>query len=95
MVPLNPHPDLHSLVVLQRYHWKLNKDQNYQSWFQNFPNHDGIQLVYIFEYIGNYPGDMPHGLAKNTTQSYKRVSFGRKIYHCWRTKAWFKTLNNL
>jgi hypothetical protein len=71
MVPLNPQPDLDSLLILQRYHSKLKKDQNYQrrvSWFKNFPNHDDIQLIYIFEYIGNNPGDMPHGLAKHTTQ---------------------------
>jgi hypothetical protein len=99
MVPLNPQPDLDSLVILQvvSYHSKLKKDQNYQrrvNWFQNFPNHDDIQLIYIFEYIGNNPGDMPHGLAKNTTQSYKRVTLGQKSTIADGLKAWFKTLNH-
>lgn len=38
-VPLNPHPDLDSLVIVQRYHSKFKKDQNYQrmvSLIQNF-----------------------------------------------------------
>jgi hypothetical protein len=99
MVPLNPQPDLDSLVILQvvSYHSKLKKDKNYQrrvNWFQNFPNHDDIQLIYIFEYIGNNPGDMPHGLAKNTTQSYKRVTLGQKSTIADGLKAWFKTLNH-
>jgi hypothetical protein len=38
----------------------------------------GLILLYILEYIGNNPGDMPHGLAKHTTQSYKRVTLAQK-----------------
>jgi len=31
-------------------------------------NHDGIEMVHIYEYIGNYPEYIPHDLAINTTQ---------------------------
>jgi hypothetical protein len=37
---------------------------------------------------------MPHGLAKNTTQSYKRVTLGQKSTIADGLKAWFKTLNH-
>ena len=35
-------------------------------------------MAYIYEYIGDYPGEMPHGLAKNSNQPYKRVTLAQK-----------------
>ena len=44
----------------------------------NLPGHSGIHLAHIYEYIGDYPGEMPHGQAKNSNQPYKRVTLAQK-----------------
>lgn len=53
------------------HHSELKKNPDYQrrvSWFQNLPGHSGIHLIHIYEYIGEYPGEMPHGQATNYNQ---------------------------
>lgn len=66
-VPYDPQPSQDSIVELYRYYTSHSKSANYKkrvTWFGKSPYSDAAQLSLV-EYVGEFPGRVPHGNAKN------------------------------
>ena len=73
-VPLTPQPDVSCILPVRRYYTSLKACPTYKrrvTWIDS----ELTPPVAVFEYIGSFPGQMPHGntIAKQNVCTYTRT----------------------
>jgi hypothetical protein len=79
--PMCPQPSPHTILQVHRYYWKLKADDRYTKRVTWIEMERELPPLLCVEYLGLYPGLIPHGNSKRKAQAYKRTAgkFMQKI----------------
>lgn len=100
VTPLEPQPHPESIIVLHRAYAKHTQSGQYKrriSWIEQnmiMALLDGKQKVAVAEYIGTFPGRVPHGSSKHCSRNYIRTkgavldNMKEQVQHCPPNQVW-------
>jgi hypothetical protein len=66
--PMSPQPSENEIVVVHRYYTTLKADKNYKKKVSCLGSGSSVRPLALVEYIGKFPGLIPHGNASKPTE---------------------------